>query len=281
MLRLMTVILLLLAGMLLAGKVLTTDSQLFQQRKFSASRGDLLKTIGVEKMPAGSSAPVFTLRDPNGQNVSLSNYRGSLVFLNFWATWCGPCRDEMPSMERLHRALGNRGLAVLAVNVRENSVEVTSFMRKYGLSFPALLDSEGHVASLYRVWGLPMTYIIDDGGQIIGKKAGPKDWAARNVTDVFQTLIGESGSSAGVAGPLVLVPEEALPTRLRVKTQGSAVHAQQDGRSEVLDKLRGGEDLSTLGKATGAGEFWYMIKTKGGTIGWIRGTDVEEVRQTK
>ncbi len=278
MIRWTTTILLVLAGVLLAVRFLAPDILFSQARKSSASGADLLKSIGVEKMPAGSVAPAFTLRDLNGQNVSLSNYRGRVVFLNFWATWCGPCREEMPSMERLHRALGSRGLAVLAVNLREDAAEVARFMRKYQLSFPALLDSDGQVSSLYRVWALPMTYIIDGGGQIIGKKAGPKDWAARHVTDVFQTLIGETGEAAG---PLVSGPEEPLPTKLRVKSQGSALHAQQDGRSEVLDKLRGGEDLSTLGKASGAGEFWYMVKTKAGTVGWIRGTDVEEVRQTK
>ena len=129
MVSLITTVLSLLSRVLLAAAVMAPNQLLAQSRKPSATRHGLLKTIGMRKMPAGSMAPDFTLGDINGQTFSAGSHRGSLVFLNFWATWCGPCRQEMPSMERLHRALGNRGLVMLAANQRESAAEVSGFMR--------------------------------------------------------------------------------------------------------------------------------------------------------
>lgn len=255
-----------------------TDVQ--SQPRGAPVTNDLLKRIGLSRATDSSWAPDFSLDDVNGGAVSLSSYRGKVVFLNFWATWCGPCRDEMPSMERLHRQLGSRGLAMLAVNAKESRQQVANFMKAHGLSFPALLDPNGRVSALYKVWGLPATFLIDADGRTIGMKSGAKDWGAHDVVSVLKILIGEGENPPGMRGA-DFGPTEPLPVVLRAKFPESLVHAQQDVRSEIVTKLAQGDELSPLGKASGAGEVWYMIKTKTGAMGWIRRVDVEEAKKPK
>ncbi len=241
---------------------------------------DLFRKAGISKINQGAAAD-FALRDVSGATVTLSGYQGNLVFLNFWATWCGPCREEMPSMERLYRQIGGQGLVMLAVNEKESVAQVATFMRSHGLSFPALLDVDGKVSSAYRVWGLPTTYLIDGSGRIIGMKSGPRDWASREVVDAVRRLVGEGSNSTGVTGSLLAGPVEPLPAMLRVKSLGGSLYAQQDAQSEVVAQLGGGEDVVLLGKASGASGAWYMIKSKSGSVGWIKGNDVEEATKAK
>jgi thiol-disulfide isomerase/thioredoxin len=250
-----------------------------QQNKGASSVDELLRSIALSR-PAVAQAPDFNLRDANGSMASLGGYRGSLVLLNFWATWCAPCREEMPSMEQLSRNFGGQGFAVVAVNQRENPALVNTFMKTHGLNFAAPLDTDGRVAASYRVYGIPVTYLIDGNGQPIGMKSGPRDWAARDVIEAFRKLIGD-GSGGSMAGSMGLEPTVALPNVLRVKTAGILLRVQQDVQSEAISKLESGEALIPLGKVSGAGEFWYMIKTKSGAIGWVRGADVEEIRKVK
>jgi thiol-disulfide isomerase/thioredoxin len=245
-----------------------------------SSVDELFRKAGISKINQGAAAD-FALRDLSGNTVSLGNYRGTLVLLNFWATWCGPCREEMPSMERLHRQVGGQGLALLAINERESVTRVANFMRSYGLSFPALLDLDGKVSAAYRVWGLPATYLIDAAGRLIGMKSGPRDWASREVVDVVRKLGGEGGNSTGVTAPLLMGPVEALPATLRVKPAGGSLHGQQDAQAEVVAQLGGGEDVALLGKASGTAGVWYMIKSKTGAMGWIKANDLEETAKTK
>ena len=227
-----------------------------------------------------TSAPDFNLLDTNGSPVGLSAYRGKLVLLNFWATWCGPCREEMPSMEQLSRNFGAQGFAVLAINQRENAALVNKFMKTHGLNFTTPLDTTGRVAGYYRVYGIPVSYLIDASGQAIGMKSGPMDWATAEVVDVFRKLIGE-GNSGVPSGSMELEPAKPLPGRLRARADGVVVRGHQDTVSEAIGKLARGEELIPLGKVSGAGEFWYMVKTKSGAIGWVRGGDVEETTPRK
>ena len=257
-----------------------TDAALAQQQGARLSIDDLLRKAGISRTPQGGKAADFRLSDVNGNTISLSGYRGNLVFLNFWATWCGPCRQEMPSMERLYRELGGQGLAMLALNEKESGAQVSNFIKSYGLSFPALLDVDGRVLSAYRVWGLPTTILIDGSGTIVGTRSGPKDWASREVVAALRKLLGDTGNSA-VSASLIIGPAKPLPAGLRVKTQDSSLHVQQDTQSEVIAKLARGEDLALLGKASGAGEAWYMIKAKSGAVGWIKASDVEDATKTK
>jgi peroxiredoxin len=245
-----------------------------QQNKAADAVEELLKSVGLSR-PAMPVAPDFNLLDSQGRPVALSDYRGKLVLLNFWATWCGPCREEMPSMERLHRKFGEQGLAVLAVNQRENAAQVNKFMKTQGLNFTTLLDTTGRVAGYYRVYGIPVSYLVDRHGQAIGIRSGSMDWAAPAVFSTVQKLIGDGGASAG-GGSLALEPTKRLPSTLRARVDGVAVRVQQDAAAEVVGKLERGDEITPLGKVFGAGEFWYMVKTKRGMTGWVRGGEVED-----
>ena len=239
----------------------------------------LLRSIGITK-PAMSRPPDFSLRDIGGATVSLASYRGSLVLLNFWATWCGPCRDEMPSMENLSRNFAGQGFALLAINQKESAAKVSHFMRTHGLNFQTPLDSDGRVSAAYRVFGIPVSYIIDGDGNAIGKTSGARDWARPDVVEVFRKLIGENGNVA-LGGPMALEPPKPLPGGLRVKGGAVMVRSQQDSHAEAIAELAENEIVAPLGKVSGAGEFWYMVRTRSGAVGWVRGAEVEEAGREK
>ena len=245
------------------------------QIKQTNSTDALVKSIGMTK-PALTKAPDFSLRDTGGSPVSLSGKRGSLVLLSFWATWCGPCRNEMPSMETLSRNFGGQGFTILAVNQKESAAQVTRFMKTYGLNFTTPLDSDGRVNAAYRVYGIPVSYLVDRAGNVIGMKSGSRDWSTRDVVDVFRKLIAESGSNTGAGGSLELEPSTRLPNALRAKGSALVLRSQQDPSAEVIAKLPTGEEVTPLGKAADASDYWYMVRTKDGAIGWVRGAEVEE-----
>ena len=114
------------------------------------------------KPKAGDVAPDFTLATLKGDSVRLSDYRGKVVFLNFWATWCPPCREEMPSMESLYRGLKGREFEMLAVSIdRKEEKAMRPFVTGFPLTFPVLLDPDKEIYGLYRLTGVPETFIID------------------------------------------------------------------------------------------------------------------------
>lgn len=270
-----------IALVLLAAIVAALRLPLFaQQNKSVSSVDDLLRSIGLSKLSM-SGAPDFNLLDPNGTLVGLSSYRGKLVLLNFWATWCGPCREEMPSMENLSRSFGAGRLAILGINQRENAAVVTRYMKTNGLNFTTPLDTTGRVAGYYRVYGIPVSYLIDANGRLIGVKSGPMDWATPAVIGVFRKLIGEGSSGGALGQSSNLEPTTAFPKMLRGRRDGIAVRSRQETDSEIIGKLSRGEELAPLGKVFGAGEFWYMVKTASGALGWVRGGDVEETNRQK
>jgi len=119
----------------------------------------------------GYTAPDFTLSDLDGNPVKLSDFRGQVVYLNFWATWCPPCREEMPAIEAIHKEMGDK-VKVLAVNIEGTRDEVSAFAREFGLSFPIVLDSDLSVARKYLVRGIPVSLFIDKDGVIRAKYVG-------------------------------------------------------------------------------------------------------------
>jgi peroxiredoxin len=147
-----------------------------------------LQSAKYEPLTVGMAAPDFTLPDMAGKNQRLSDYRGKVVFLNFWATWCPPCREEMPSMERLHQTFKGRGLLVLAVNLQESPNLVRKFARNFGLSFPILLDETGEVSSAYGARAIPVTYLIDTNGSIAARAVGARDWASPAALGLIEKL---------------------------------------------------------------------------------------------
>ena len=149
----------------------------------------LFNNIGILKVPHISRPVEIQLKDVFGNTVSLSESRGKVVFLNFWATWCPPCIIEMPSMEKLHLRFKDKNFVMIAINSQETDAQVKSFFEKNKLSFTALLDSSGEVAAWFSVNVLPTTFVLDKEGRIIGKALGPRDWDSQASIALFDYLI--------------------------------------------------------------------------------------------
>ncbi len=125
----------------------------------------------------GRTAPGFRLSHLGGQGtLELDELRGRVVLLNFWATWCKPCEDEMPAMERLYGRLGQEDFELVAVSVDDDPEAVEAFRRRLGLTFPVLLDPGARVARRYQTTGYPESFLIDRAGILVFKYVGPRDW---------------------------------------------------------------------------------------------------------
>ena len=149
----------------------------------------------------GTEAPDFTARDMAGRPVSLDQLSGEVVLLNIWATWCPPCREEMPSMERLHRQLASDGLRVVAVSIDAApgqsdasgypGGDVAAFVRDMGLTFDIWRDPQGRIQQTYRTTGVPESFVIDRNGTIVKKVIGGTEWDSAANLDLFRRLLGE------------------------------------------------------------------------------------------
>ena len=128
--------------------------------------GESVLGMGERVPAAGMPAADFTLTDLEGRQQSLSQYRGKVVLLNFWATWCKPCTTEMPAMQTTFDKLRGKGFVVLAVNELEDDEKVRAHIREYKHTFPVLMDRENRVANLYGVYGLPVSVFIDEAGVV-------------------------------------------------------------------------------------------------------------------
>ncbi len=131
----------------------------------------------------------FKLENIEGIEKELTDYRGKVVFLNFWATWCGPCRYEMPSMEKLYKEFKDDGLEILAINLGESAPDVGEFMEEYKLSFPALLDTDRSVSLKYGVRSIPTTYLIGRDGNILGMAVGAREWDSDAIKQLFREIL--------------------------------------------------------------------------------------------
>ncbi len=146
-----------------------------------------------EPVHAGKEAIEFTLPDLEGRPVSLSDFRGKVVFLNFWATWCKPCEDEMPSMQVLYESLKDQPFEIVAVSIDSEGPEVVrKFVEKYGLTFTILHDRKGRIKDAYKTTGVPETFIIDQNGIIAEKIWGPRNWTDPGNLNTIKELL-ESG----------------------------------------------------------------------------------------
>ena len=142
------------------------------------------------KSAVGYLAPDFSLRNLKGNYESLDSFRGHVVVLNFWATWCAPCRVEMPSFEKLYRRYRSEGVAVLAVTLDKNAgPKIKSFVDEYELSFPILLDEKGEVERLYPSMTIPFTYVIDREGRVVARVDGAKNWESNETFEAIEYLL--------------------------------------------------------------------------------------------
>ena len=161
-----------------------------------------MQSSKYEPLVVGKVAPDFALTDINEKPIRLSDFRGKVVFLNFWATWCAPCREEMPSMEVLHKNFEKDGLVILAVSIDRvtTTKDIPPFVKGMNLTFPVLIDSWGKTDKPYKRMGVPETFIIDQQGVIREIIIGPKDWTRVDNLKTLTTLLN-------------VIPKTAQPAR--------------------------------------------------------------------
>jgi cytochrome c biogenesis protein CcmG, thiol:disulfide interchange protein DsbE len=148
-----------------------------------------------EPIRPGQLAPAFELPRLEGRaKLSLDELRGRVVLLNFWATWCKPCEEEMPAMQRLANALAGTDFELLAVSVDPSADEVRAYRDRLGLQFPILLDPEKRVASAYQSYRYPESFLIDRDGRILSRYIGPRDWDSAAYRDRIRDLAAPPGA---------------------------------------------------------------------------------------
>ena len=139
----------------------------------------------------GQAAPDFALKSNTGENLRLSEHRGDVVMVNFWATWCGPCRQEMPLLEELHSRYERVGFSLLGVNIDDNSSKAMNMARELGVTFPVLFDSRKEVSKLYQVDAMPVTVLIDREGTVRYVHQGYKPGYEDKYLDQIRSLLRE------------------------------------------------------------------------------------------
>jgi cytochrome c biogenesis protein CcmG/thiol:disulfide interchange protein DsbE len=151
----------------------------------------LLKSLDLASYRSGTRPPHFSGHTVDARQISLSNFRGKVVVVNFWASWCLECRPEMPVLERLHRELTPRGLTVVSVNARESTSAIVSYARELGLTFPLVVDPDGKINALYGVIGFPTTFVIARDGRAVAFAIGPREWESAPARSLFNALLAE------------------------------------------------------------------------------------------
>jgi peroxiredoxin len=147
----------------------------------------------------GDLAPDFSVRDLDGKPAKLSDYKGKVILLNFWASWCEPCLSEMPALERMYAKLRDKGFAVVAVGMDDTPTALKEFKDRLGLSFPILVDSSGQT-KMYKVHGFPESFIIDRSGKLVMiqdpesddpvvRIVGPREWDSPNSISRIEALL--------------------------------------------------------------------------------------------
>lgn len=137
----------------------------------------------------GKQAPPFSLKNIDGRLISLSDYKGKVVLINFWATWCKPCRVEMPSLNRLFKKYSKQGLVVIGVSIDKTKDPVRKFLEEIPLDFPIVLDSDISVSKNYKVFAFPTTFLIDRGGMLKEKFIGEMDWMHSDMTTIIEKYL--------------------------------------------------------------------------------------------
>lgn len=147
------------------------------------------ENMGITRPRTVKLAPDFSLQDIKGNRVSLEDFRGKAILLNFWATWCQACKEELPSMQRLHESLSNQGIEVVAISIDRNNLDrIKEYAKEYNLTFPILWDPEQKVRRDYFIMGLPTTYLIDSDGKLRGFASGAREWDSADAVQALSSL---------------------------------------------------------------------------------------------
>jgi thiol-disulfide isomerase/thioredoxin len=152
--------------------------------------GPLEPPKGIRHYEVGI-APGFTLADMDGQSFDLASARGKWVFLHFWASWCGPCRKEMPSIQRMSDTISDEKFEIMLVNTAENEDTIFSFLGEIGMDMNSLMDADGLVTEQYKPRGLPTTILIDPDGKVQYQAIGGRDWHEAMYIDFLRKLVGK------------------------------------------------------------------------------------------
>jgi peroxiredoxin len=151
----------------------------------------LMQAAGLQAVDEPQPAADFQLPDLHGQQLRLHDQRGKVVLLNFWATWCPPCVHEMPLMDQLYQTLRQRPFVMWAVAMQEDRAKVAPFIDKHRFQFTVLPDGAGAVSTLYKLRGLPTTYLIDCRGNTVGWAVGPREWTSDPVRALLAALLDD------------------------------------------------------------------------------------------
>jgi len=180
----------LFASVLCLGVLQISASHLLAGEKQLSSKAINYKLVSnLQEMKDKSPAPDFTLPDLERGKVSLKDFRGKLLILNFWASWCVPCREEMPAMERLYQKYRDQGFVILGVNLKDDKKSAIAFVKELKITFPIAFDPAGEVGLLYGAWGLPATYLIDTKGIALARAWGPADWFSPGARELIEALL--------------------------------------------------------------------------------------------
>ncbi len=169
----------------------TAEAQAEARQHDAEAVAELLRSVGIQPYSGPQRRIDFDLENLAEESRSLSDYRGRLLFLNFWATWCPPCIEEMPSMQRLSDQLQGDGLSMVAVNVQEGRDDIRPFVDELGLRFEILLDRRGQTGQAYGVRGLPTTVLLDREGYVLGTKLGFAIWDDPRVVQALRDVLQE------------------------------------------------------------------------------------------
>jgi len=150
-----------------------------------------LVKAGFSVPKADISAVDFSLPSLDGKTVSLASFRGRVVLLSFWATWCGPCKQELPSIQALYEKMKSKGLTVVAVDLMEDGKTVGDFVKAHGMTFPVLIDGSGKVGGTYDAGSIPTNYLVDRKGRILARVVGfdGVDWTSPGRLALFEKLL--------------------------------------------------------------------------------------------
>jgi len=158
------------------------------QSKPSSNTRQFPKRALLDTIASKPRAPDFSLLDEDGKIHRLSDYKGKPLILNFWATWCPPCREELPSMNRAWKKIKDEGIEMIAVNVGEDEDTVFAFTAEYPIDFQVLFDESGEIIKKWSVRGLPTTFILDIRGHIVYRATGGREWDAEELLDEVRKL---------------------------------------------------------------------------------------------
>lgn len=162
----------------------------FLRRRLAWAK-DPFEALQLFRPQRQTTAPDFSVPGLHASSIRLRDFKGQVILLNFWATWCPPCREEMPSMERLYRRFKSRGFVILALSIDSKGEEVVGpFVRSFALTFPVGLDPKMTVSGEYRMAGLPTSILIERGGAIAAVAVGPRDWDSPTAYQVIEKLLG-------------------------------------------------------------------------------------------